>query len=429
MPSLYSEIPIKSLIGSFLAWKTLLLCFVIGSSVGPAYDTSTTLLSPEITSSHESLFDLATKLTRWDSIYFIEASRRGYLFEQEWAFGLGFPTIISYLSQGLSSLGINLNGSIEPLIGILVAHTSHLLSVLVLYQLGLVVLGNKHFSFIAALLHILSPAGVFLSAPYNESTFALLSFTGYLFFAKGLLGPKRTFAHDVSLVASGMWFGFATTFRSNGLFNGIPFAVALAYEVRMPPTLSSIRRRLSLMLGGLVIAVSFVVPQLAAFQIFCSVPSGTRLRPWCKSMFPSIYSYVQARYWNVGFLRYWTPSNIPLFLLAMPMIYILMTSGIELIRRPLGITSKGPNPGNNSHLAVLVRSMALSQLILAVLAITNYHIQIITRISSGYPLWYWWLARRIADKDTSAFGTNIVRFMIMYAAIQGALFASFLPPA
>ncbi|KAI1473123.1 glycosyltransferase family 76 protein [Daldinia caldariorum] len=429
MSSLYSETPIKSLIGSFLVWKALLLCIVIGSGVGPAYDTSSTLLSPEITSSHESPFDLATKLTRWDSIYFIQASRRGYLFEQEWAFGLGFPTIISYLSQGLSILGIQTHGSIEPLIGILVAHISHLLSVIVLYQLGLVVLKNRRLSFIAALLHILSPAGVFLSAPYNESIYALLSFTGYLFFAKGLLGPKRTFAHDVSLVASGMWFGFATTFRSNGLFNGIPFAIALAHEVTMPPTLTSIRRRLSLMLGGLIIAVSFAIPQLAAFQIFCSVPSGTRLRPWCRSMFPSIYSFVQARYWNVGFLRYWTPSNIPLFLLATPMIYLLITSGVELIRWPLGVSPKQPTASNSSQLAVLVRSMALSQLILAVLAITNYHIQIITRISSGYPLWYWWLAGRITDKNTSTFGSNVVRFMIVYAAVQGALFASFLPPA
>ncbi|KAI8964504.1 glycosyltransferase family 76 protein [Daldinia sp. FL1419] len=429
MLSLDYKKPIRSLIGSFITWKVLLILIVIGSSVGPAYDTSSTLLSPEIASSHESTFDLATKLTRWDSIYFIQASRRGYLFEQEWAFGPGFPTIISYLSKGLSSLGIQTHESLEPAVGILVAHASHLFSVLALYQLGLVVLRNQRLSFIAALLHILSPAGLFLSAPYNESTFSFLSFTGYLFFAKGLLGPKRKLAHDVSLVASGMWFGFATTFRSNGLFNGIPFAIALAHELTMPPTLSSLRRRFSLILGGLTIAISFVIPQIAAFQTFCSVPSGVRLRPWCRSMFPSIYSFVQARYWNVGFLRYWTPSNIPLFLLAAPMIYILITSSLKLIKRPLSITSKEFISDDSSHLTILIRSMALSQLILAALSITNYHVQIITRISSGYPLWYWWLAIIIADNKTSAFGSNVVKFIVMYAIIQGALFASFLPPA
>lgn len=318
---------------------------------------------------------------------------------------------------------------------------------LVLYQLGLVVSKNQRLSFVAALLHVFSPAGLFLSAPYNESPYALLSFTGYLFFAKGLLGNTRTFAHDVSIVASGMWFGFATTFRSNGLFNGIPFAVALAQELSAAPTLSSVRRRLALVIGGSAIAIGFAVPQLTAYLTYCSGRSGAEVRPWCTSYFPSIYSFVQEHYWsvqsylnphasnanityrNVGFLRYWTLPNIPLFLLAAPMLYILIQSSLGFIRQPLTFVAKKFNLVNSSHLPMLIQSMAVSQLILAVLAISNYHIQIITRIASGYPLWYWWVAGQVSDTKTSAFGSNVVRFMVMYAVIQGALFASFLPPA
>ncbi|KAI0835074.1 glycosyltransferase family 76 protein [Hypoxylon sp. FL0890] len=421
--------PIRSLLGTFFAWKALILFIVIGSGVGPAYDTSSTLLSPEIASSNESAFDVATKLTRWDAIYFVQASLRGYLFEQEWAFGSGLPTVISFLSQVLSGFGVESDGTLEPLVGICISHISHLLSVLVLYQLGLVVCRDQLLSFVAALLHILSPAGIFLSAPYAESTFALLSFTGYLFLAKGLLGPKRTFAHDVSLVASGMWFGFAATFRSNGLFNGIPFAAALAQELTTPPTLLSIRRRCALIIGGLSIAVGFAAPQLVAYQIFCSASSESELRPWCTSGLRSIYLFVQERYWNVGFLRYWTPSNIPLFLLAMPMIYLLLMSGLEIMKRPLSIVPEKSNAVDSPHLPLLVRSMALSQLVLAILAVTNYHVQVITRISSAYPLWYWWLAGAVLDKRGSKFGGRVVRYMIMYAAIQAPLFASFLPPA
>ncbi|KAI2470233.1 glycosyltransferase family 76 protein [Annulohypoxylon bovei var. microspora] len=426
MISLDHRHPIQSLLVTFLAWKTLLLAIALGNNVGSAYDTSSTLLSPGIASSHESTFDLGTKLTRWDSIYFIEASRRGYLYEQEWAFGSGLPTVISFFTQALSSVGVQAHGFLEPIIGVLVAHASHLFSVLALYQLGLVVCKNQRLSFIAALLHIISPAGLFLSAPYAESTFALLSFTGYLFFAKGLLGPKRTFAHDVSLVASGMWFGFATTFRSNGLFNGIPFAIALAQELTTSPTPTSIRRRCALLVGGLAIAIGFVAPQLSAYQTFCFAQSP---RPWCTSGMRSIYSFVQERHWNVGFLRYWTLPNIPLFLLATPLLYLLIKSGLEFVRLPLNIMTEKSIPADSCHLSLLVQSMALVQLVLAILAITNYHVQIITRISSGYPLWYWWLAKLLIDQNTSTFGSNIVRFMVMYAAIQGTLFASFLPPA
>ncbi|KAI5859312.1 glycosyltransferase family 76 protein [Durotheca rogersii] len=429
MFSLNPQSPISSLVGSFVTWKAFLLAVALGSGVGPAYDTSSTLLAPETASPDELLFDLATKLTRWDSIYFTQAARRGYLFEQEWAFGTGLPTVISSIAQVLSGLGLRTSRPVEPLIGIFVAHVSHLLSVLVLYQLGVVVWRNPRPSFIAALLHVLSPAGLFLSAPYAESTFALLSFVGHLFFAKGVQDQKRTVAHDVSLIASGMWFGFATTFRSNGLFNGVLFAVALLRELSAPPTLTSIRRRLSLILGGLAVATGFVVPQVAAYQAFCSIPSQASLRPWCTNYLPSIYSFVQERYWNVGFLRYWTPSNIPLFLLATPMLCLLMKSGLVFIQEPLNLTTEESRPAYMANTTVLVRSMALSQLIVAILAITNYHVQIITRISSGYPLWYWWLAGIISDKKTSTFGSNVVRFMVIYASIQGVLYASFLPPA
>ncbi|KAI0168858.1 glycosyltransferase family 76 protein [Hypoxylon sp. FL1284] len=429
MLSLDHTRPISSLVGTFVTWKGFLLAVALGSGVGPAYDTSSTLLSPDIPSSKESPFDLATKLARWDAIYIIQNSRRGYLFEQEWAFGSGLPTVISFLTQVLSNFGIQNGPSLEAIVAVCVSHTSHLLSALVLFKLGLVIWRDQRLSFIAAVLHILSPAGIFLSAPYNESTYALLSFSGYLFLAKGLLGPKRTFAHDVSLVASGMWFGFATTFRSNGLFNGIPFAAALVQELFRAPSLSSIRRRCALIIGGLAIAAGFVVPQLVAYQTFCSPQSLAELRPWCTSGLPSVYSFVQERYWNVGFLRYWTPPNIPLFLLAMPVLYLLIKSGLEFIGRPLSQANGAPASVNSADQAMLIRAMAAAQLVLAILSITNYHIQIITRISSGYPLWYWWLAKLLADGKTSAAGSNIVRFMVMYATIQGALFASFLPPA
>jgi phosphatidylinositol glycan class V len=85
-------------------------------------------------------------------------------------------------------------------------------------------------------------------------------------------------------------------------------------------------------------------------------------------------------------------------------------------------------PGSGSaRLATLVRSAAVAQLIIAVLAVTNYHVQIIKRISSAYPVWYWWLAGKLLRGD--AWGRRIVIFMVMYASIQGALFTSFLPPA
>ena len=78
----------------------------------------------------------------------------------------------------------------------------------------------------------------------------------------------------------------------------------------------------------------------------------------------------------------------------------------------------------------------LPQLVLVILALTSYHIQIITRLSSGYVVWYWWLAHIMVEyQHLDLFGRKwnvskaVVRWMVMYALVQGGLFASFLPPA
>jgi len=127
---------------------------------------------------------------------------------------------------------------------------------------------------------------------------------------------------------------------------------------------------------------------------------------------------------DVGFLKYWTPNQIPLFLLAAPMLTLLIKSGTELMGE-----SNLSLRATDSQGRILVRTLAGMQTLLAVLAITNYHVQIISRLSSGYPAWYWWVASYLMDKKRSSLGYGIVVFITMYAAIQGGLFASFLPPA
>lgn len=111
------------------------------------------------------------------------------------------------------------------------------------------------------------------------------------------------------------------------------------------------------------------------------------------------------------------------------MLYFLTKSAICFLSNPYLLSDKVKNAAVSMDLAALISSMASIQLVLTALAVTNYHVQIITRVSSGYPLWYWWLANLLSDRRTAGTGKNIVIFMIMYASIQGALFASFLPPA
>ena len=97
--------PRTSLCLCFVVWKFLLFCIVL-ISPGAGYDTSTTLLclggdNPKPGKGPLPGLQLwLQKLVRWDAIYFTAIARRGYLWEQEWAFGWGQTKLISFVAQG-----------------------------------------------------------------------------------------------------------------------------------------------------------------------------------------------------------------------------------------------------------------------------------------------------------------------------------------
>lgn len=307
----HASYPVHTLFTVFLSWKALILAVVLASSLtGPAYDTSTTLAldRDEITSAGS----LVTRLTRWDAIYFTSAARHGRVYEQEWAFGAGLPGLVSLIATVPRALGLAPPDDLglEAAIGIFVAHASHWGAVWTLYQLTCTLFGTRdkvtgrissqELAFFAALLHIISPAGVFLSAGYQEAPFAFLSFLGQLLLAKSSR-ESGFFLRTTGLqVISGCVFGLATVFRSNGILNGIPFAAECLRVVLTPlvagenplPHLGSL---LGLVLGGLLVAAGSVIPQAVAYRRYCS--GSTSSPAWCSSAIPSIFTYVQEHYW------------------------------------------------------------------------------------------------------------------------------------
>jgi GPI mannosyltransferase 2 len=196
-------------------------------------------------------------------------------------------------------LGVPHYDGLEAIVAIVIAHSAHLLSVLVLYHLTLAIFaGAARMALTAAALHIISPAGLFLSAPFAESYFALLTFCGCLLFTKSF-GPKSP-GRDLLVPASGMLFGVAATSRSNGLLSGILFleeAFRTLCFLRHDFRLSTVRRLFATGLGGVAVAVGFLLPQYIAYSEYCGQPSSSTRRPWCDRTLPSIYTFVQVHYW------------------------------------------------------------------------------------------------------------------------------------
>lgn len=190
-----------------------------------------------------------------------------------------------------------------------ISHIAHYLAVISLY--GLVSKIDFHsqnieIGFVSSILHILSPAGAFLSAPYAEPVFAALTFSAlnlYLPTKPTRRAPEELcLKADGKIIIAGALFGLSTTLRSNGLLSGIYFLLDIVdfffYKSLRVFDIRCIRRMFCLGIGGFLALVGVCYPQYLAYAEYCNENSDQYgRRPWCDANVPSIYSYVQSNYW------------------------------------------------------------------------------------------------------------------------------------
>lgn len=212
--------------------------------------------------------------------------------------------LCTLIPTGVQNLGVFSYDSLESIVASIIAHVAHLLSTIILFKLTIAVFGrdSKQKAFVSATLHILAPAGLFLSAPYAESCCAFLSFAGYLYYVKSFSKDGNgSAAKDVLLLMSGIMFGAATSHRSNGMLNGVLLleeAFRLLYQFTTDFKLATLRRLLAAGGGGISVGAGFVLPQYLAYQDYCKVAEGIiERREWCGKTIPSIYNFVQDHYW------------------------------------------------------------------------------------------------------------------------------------
>lgn len=315
--------PIRSLTLAFWLWKAVVFVAAVACP-GPGYDTSTTLMPIEHIDWSLS-FPWPLKFARWDAIYFLPIAERGYVFEQEWAFS--YPRVLGWVVSGISlipesyaatqltrHLGIHRIGGrggpeTTAMVGVILSHIAHYLSVLALYLLSVNIFGlsttkRKLVCFLSAALHIICPGGAFLSAPYGESIFSFLNISGFYLYSSSLISEKKgcSTSRDLCVLGSALLFAIATTVRSNGILSGFLFAydaLFLSWTIMTKgPSIQAIRRLLVIGLSGATVALGTLIPQAVAFDEYCLAEGD--LRPWCTWVLPSIYTWVQGFYWYVN---------------------------------------------------------------------------------------------------------------------------------
>ena len=129
---------------------------------------------------------------------------------------------------------------------------------------------------------------------------------------------------------------------------------------------------------------------------------------------------------DVGFLRYWTTSQLPNFLIASPhLLPSFAALHTHLITRQ-SYTSLLSDPLTPHILALAA---------MATLLLTSMHVQIATRILTSFPALYWYVAAQVVDDfrgvwvERTRFWHGVVKGMVTFAGVGAVLYAAFLPPA
>ncbi|EGV63959.1 ER membrane glycoprotein subunit of the GPI transamidase complex-like protein [Yamadazyma tenuis] len=392
-------------------WKTFLALklaqLVVLYNVPAQFDVSSDILIESYSSDRLGLPIIDRLLDGfliWDNVYFTDLFKNDIKYEHQFVFSPGWVALIRYIASLLPTQ----NFYVLLAIATVVSNVCQLMACQVLYvfsrkmfeKMPFFGLKSKDLAHKAALYYILSPGGIFLTASYSENLGSLLSILA-LYLREVSISYSANYHLKVRLWAvyifSGIVLAAAFQVRANCLLLGIFYL----YDLERFWRASEVSSTIISFVSGIPLFVSFVYTNYVGYKTFC--PGRGE---WCNHVFPSLFQYCQVHYWNNGFLNYWTPNNIPNFIISSP----IVATNVYLIWY---FYTKYP-----SHLLI---PYLLLNAILVVLGVLFWNIQILNRILNFNPVFYWFLA--VIDNKM------IRRGLLFWILIQAGLFGAFLPPA
>ncbi|WWD17943.1 hypothetical protein CI109_102388 [Kwoniella shandongensis] len=428
------------LLSSFRSPTLLILCLAIATrlvhltvlhilpSFIPLFDTS-----PLLVSAPSSISSVSPAL-RWDAIHFASIATNGYEYEQQLAFQPGWMGILRLAGEVVcwvrSGGGGGTQVRMEDVVlgGMVVSNLAYIGATLTLYKLT-AHFHSPAFALLTSLFYLLPPTPI-TAVPYTEPTYALLTFTGFY-----LLLVKKQFFFASLFLAGG------TSVRATGVFN----AVALVWYANFgdggfmgPGGLAGRHAIKQFIIGNLrfYIPTSIIISPFMMFQWYADASFCTKVarsagewRPWCDVQPRISYSFVQKEYWNIGLFNYWTLSQLPNILLALPILLVSLVGIFIYIR-----TRILPRPGTRpSHPAL--EGLYICHLMTTGLVLFNSHTQIALRVCLGDPV-LWWSATTLAfnwDDDKQRGLTKVGKLWVGWCVVWGAvamvLWVGHYPPA
>jgi len=225
-----------------------------------------------------------------------------------------------------------------------------------------------------------------------------------------------------------------------------------------------------------IVIAPYIFWQWKGYQAFC-VASEPEIQPgWCHNKIPSLYGYVQDKYWNVGFLKYWQLKQIPNFALALPALLLWSRDASAYFRelfaaaescwikvqdqgskhkellslhfiRSFAITfcesdeltlennyRPGPSSQKSPPPKMRLFGLYIQWSILAFMSIFVINVQVATRLfSSSCPCFYWALghyyitSESYQENNRIDWKNNVFRYLLLYNLLGVILHPNFLP--
>lgn len=435
---------------------------------------STKLLIPD---TYQYLYKLIEGFTKWDSQYFLEISTNGYVSEQHLAFLPLFPVSISLFQQkiferkalSLKSLfpttnleledPLVLNNDIEiymksALIGV-VLNNFIFFPVACLSLFGLTKLVKKKddkYAKDVVWWFCFNPASIFFSACYSESLFSALTFTAIFIIeykSENYLASHEDIRDENSpqplsqlnrllfiCLPSLAFLALSSATRSNGIitvgFLGYQFLLKYGpiYQqnfsrwspmIYLTLALELFQDILVLIISSIIAASGYISFQIYSYVKFCIKENSQAkgklyLRPeWCSDTIPHHYGHIQAKYWNVGPFNYYQIKQLPNFLLALPISYLVMVESYKKSRnRLLSMASK-------KQLAYYLQGIFIT-----LICSVTINVQVTTRLlASSCPVVFWICAD--ARNESRLKHKLLLFYFISYFIVGTVLHSNFYP--
>jgi len=398
---------------------------------------------------NKSFQHVLSGINNWDSIYFNHITTTGYTYEQMLAFMPAYPYIVTmatkliYLPNEvfyIQIIGFVLNLFLFPM------------ACYYLFQLTILVSNDTNMASIATIGFIFNPANIFLMSSYSESFFVCLQFA--------LLYYMESKSYFIACVL----INITMITRFNGVIN-IFFLIHYLLKHKLEGRKDNSIVTLLLTVLELRFVVKLAVYLIASFTLFIlwhvyvystyckqSYPTGH----WCNWKIPLSYAYIQQNYWNVGFLRYYELKQLPNFVLAFPVMLLLLRAlSTHLINnRPLEqIKYLGliDHTVQNKYLGLIDHTVQIKYLglidhtvqnkamikspsrifvylvhatFLLMSGMTSFHVQILTRmICSSSPVIYWTFGDVILQyfNSRTSYSKTIAKLLLVYFLLYNVL--------